>query len=232
MGSKYGSWAVPTGLLGHDSVCYLAGAGEDITFDVALQQEMGCQVHVFDPTPRAVAHFNQLEASVNNNTPFATPTGHKYQIPHPDRFSINFHAIGLWDKADTLKFYAPKNEAHVSFSALNLQKTTDYFEAKVDSVKNLMSKLGHLKVNLLKLDIEGAEYRVIESVLNDGLDVDIICIEFDESHTPLDRHFHKRITRSLRILQNAGYKIFDIDPDFNIALIGPNAYKLLIPINR
>src|SRR5690242_8717937 len=47
----YGSWIVPLGLLGPASVCYLAGAGEDISFDLELVARCRCPVHLFDPVP-------------------------------------------------------------------------------------------------------------------------------------------------------------------------------------
>lgn len=231
LGSPYGSWTVPNNLLNSQSVCYTAGAGEDISFDVALQQQFGCEVHIFDPTPRALAHFNSLKQHITEQRPFKTPTGYEYPSIKPDVFHVQFHYIGLWDKEDTLKFYAPKNEQHVSFSALNLQKTESYFEAKVDSVANIMERLGHNKITLLKMDIEGAEYKVIDSIIEQGIDIDVVCIEFDESHTPLNGQFHKRIAASLQKLKKAGYMVFDIDKTYNYSLISSNAFSKLIAAN-
>ena len=73
------------------------------------------------------------------------------------------------------------------------------------------------------MDIEGAEYRVLDSILEKHIEVDLLCIEFDESHTPLDGKFHKRITQSLNKLKKAGYRIFDIDSTFNYSLISEKA---------
>jgi hypothetical protein len=36
LGSDYGGWYVPIDRLAPHSICYLAGVGEDITFDLAL----------------------------------------------------------------------------------------------------------------------------------------------------------------------------------------------------
>ncbi|MEI3651315.1 MAG: hypothetical protein V6D39_15295 [Dolichospermum lemmermannii FEM_B0920] len=36
LGTKYGGWVIPLGLLISDSVCYFVGWGEDISFDIAL----------------------------------------------------------------------------------------------------------------------------------------------------------------------------------------------------
>ena len=54
MGTRgYGFWSVPEILLGPESVCYLVGTGEDISFDLALIDRFGCTVHAFDPVPSA-----------------------------------------------------------------------------------------------------------------------------------------------------------------------------------
>ena len=182
-GSKYGGWWVPAVDLKPGVVAYCAGAGEDITFDLALHA-VGCQVTTFDPTPRAIAY---VEAAA----------------PSDDRF--RFVPVGWWSRQDTLRFYAPRDPAHVSHSALNLQATQDYFEAPVNTVAALMSELGDTRVDLIKMDIEGAEYEVIDSLLRDGPLPRTLCVEFDQPQ-PLRRTF-KAVAR----LRAAGYDLVKVD---------------------
>jgi hypothetical protein len=77
LGTTYGGWIIPVDAgLTADSICYSAGAGEDISFDCALVERFHCQVRVIDPTPRVIQHFNNLEKAlmsgqrfpVNNST--------------------------------------------------------------------------------------------------------------------------------------------------------------------
>ncbi len=71
-----------------------------------------------------------------------------------------------------------------------------------------MREMGHQRLDLLKLDIEGAEYQVIESLLTDGIEADILCIEFDESAANhLDTKYLDRIESSLRSLLDAGFRV-------------------------
>lgn len=63
-GEHYGGWVVPISVLSESSICYCAGVGEDITFDLALIDTFGCDVFAFDPTPRAVRHVNQHAAGL------------------------------------------------------------------------------------------------------------------------------------------------------------------------
>lgn len=184
LGSKYGGWIVPEEVLRPGAVCYCAGAGEDITFDLALVSKYGCEVHTFDPTPRAIAHVQKVAGGIRE---------------------LHFHPVGLWDKDEVLKFYAPTDPAHVSHSVVNLQNTATYFEAPCRSLTNLMREFGHERIDLLKLDIEGAEQRVIASMLESDVDVRVLCVEFDEAVTGLTAESRKRILATVASLTERGY---------------------------
>ena len=186
IGTEYGGWVVPASLFNEDSICYCVGCGEDISFDTGLIDQFGCDVYGFDPTPRAIEHVRR----VAGNNP-------KY----------HFLEIGLWDKEDTLKFFVPENPDHVSHSLLNLQKTEDYISAKVKRLFPLMEELGHHKLDLLKIDIEGAEYRVLESIIEDTIDIQVICVEYDECYNPLDKNYTARIRASINSLISNGYSL-------------------------
>jgi FkbM family methyltransferase len=186
LGTDYGGWIVPSTLLDRNSVCYCAGAGEDITFDLALAERFGCEVHVFDPTPRAIAHVER--------------------VAEGNRL-IHFQPVGLWDCEAVLKFYAPANPAHVSHSVLNLQNTDTYFEARCCSLAELMQRNGHDRLDLLKIDIEGAEYRVLQSMLTCRIHPRILCIEFDEAVRPVTRDIRARVKQSIGSLLDVGYTL-------------------------
>lgn len=186
IGTKYGGWVIPASLFDAQSVCYCVGCGEDISFDLGLIERFGCEVYAFDPTPRAVKYVAE-HAGQN----------HKY----------HFSEVGLWDKHEILKFYAPKDPKHVSHSLLNLQGTQEFIEVEVKPLKTIMQANSHSKLDLLKLDIEGAEYRVLDSVLADNLDVSVICVEYDEYFSPLDENYLTRIKGSMEKLMAAGYAL-------------------------
>jgi FkbM family methyltransferase len=183
LGSDYGGWWVPSAALVDGANAYCAGAGEDISFDLALW-ERGCRVTTFDPTPRAIAYVERT-------------------APLGDRF--RFLPIGWWDVEDELKFYRPRDAAHVSHSVVNLQHTSDYFVATVKPVRQLMAELGDSHVDLVKMDIEGAEQRTIASLLDDGPLPPVLCVEFDQPQ-PL-----RAIVATVRRLQAAGYTLNKIE---------------------
>jgi FkbM family methyltransferase len=184
IGSGYGGWRIPAGFLDKHSTCYCAGIGEDISFDLGVIKRYGCHVHGFDPTPRAKRFVERVAAS-------------------NDRY--HYHECGLWDSDEVLKFYAPSDSRFVSHSAVNLQKTTQYFQAPCKRISTFMRDLGHRRIDLLKIDIEGAEYRVLRSVVEERLDIGIICVEYDEIHNALDAGYRDRIRESVRSLVSGGY---------------------------
>ncbi|MFX0126493.1 MAG: FkbM family methyltransferase [Candidatus Hodarchaeota archaeon] len=182
LGSKYGGWFVPVDILNENSICYCVGVGEDISFDMELIKRFSCHVFAFDPTPRA-------KKFVEENT---------LNIPN-----FNFYDIGLWSSNEKLKFYAPKDPTHVSHSILNLQKTNNFFIAQCKRLSQIMNDLDHSYIDILKLDIEGAEEAVLDSIITDKLDIKVICIEF---HYPL-----KEITALVKKLTNWNYDLVNID---------------------
>ena len=186
IGSACGGWIVPTKTLSRESICYCVGVGEDITFDLAIIERFGCQVFAYDPTPRAALHVQ------NHAT-------------HCDKYS--YARVGLWDKDEVVKFYAPANPKNVSHSAINLQKTDTYFEAPCKRLRTLLVENGHEQITLLKLDIEGAEYKVVESILADRVKINILCIEYDEAFHPLDHKYKERISTSVNSLLDDGYTL-------------------------
>jgi FkbM family methyltransferase len=184
IGTEYGGWVVPVSLLDSRSICYCLGCGEDISFDLGLIEAFGCNVFAFDPIPRAIEYVRKVAG----------------QNPQ-----YHFSDIGLWDKEDRLRFYVPRNGAHVSHSLLNLQKTDKYIEVRVNRLSQIMKENNHQKIDLLKIDIEGAEYKVIDSIIEDSVDIRVICVEFDEYCNPLDNEFKTRIRSAVNRLIAKGY---------------------------
>lgn len=214
LGTRYGGWIVLANCgLSTDSVCYSAGAGEDISFDCALAERFRCRVRIIDPTPRAIQHFNNLEKAVmtRERFPVNNSTAHYYTITAEDFGRLRFLPIGLADKDAELKFFLPKNPAHVSCSTMNLQKTDEYFTAKCFCLASIMRQQGDVSIDMLKIDIEGAEYTVIKDMVASSLLPRLLLIEFDEVHTPLDSNAGKRISQYIDLLVRSGMRCVAIE---------------------
>ena len=214
LGTVYGGWIIPADAgLTSDSICYSVGAGEDISFDCALVERFHCQVRIIDPTPRAVQHFNNLEKAVKAGQQFPVNNSNEdyYRVTAEDFGRLRFVPVGLADRDTELKFYLPKNPAHVSCSTVNLQKTEEYFVAQCVRLSSLMRQLGDTSIDLLKMDIEGAEYAVIRDIVATKLLPRLLLIEFDEVHTPMDGDARTRIKQHIEMLEQAGMRCIAID---------------------
>jgi hypothetical protein len=82
---------------------------------------------------------------------------------------------------------------------------TDFYEVDVDSIKNIMKENNHSKIDLLKLDIEGAEIEVLNNMIDDEIYPRYLCIEFDLLIQNKDKS--NETPKVVDRLQNAGYKI-------------------------
>lgn len=198
LGSRYGGWVVPLMALDAASVCYCAGVGEDISFDLALIERFDCEVHAFDPTPRAIAHVARVAAG---------------------NARLRFQPVGVWDADEQLRFYAPADPAHVSHSVVNLQNTAAYFEAPCRSLRSLMQARAHDRIDLLKLDIEGAEHRVIASMLAARIPVAVLCVEFDEAALGVTPERRSRIGATVDALAAHGYDLVARDGRANYTFV-------------
>lgn len=213
LGSTNHGYYVPDNYLSNDSVCYCVGAGTDISLDTELAIRFKSKVFIFDPMPYALDHFNDLIASAKLGKPFAAdnnPTGYAYTISAEELRTITYCATGVWNEKQVIKFYVPSRANYAGHSITNLQNTEDYIEAPVDKLANVMQELGHQRLDLLKIEIEGSEYTVIDDVLADNVDVKIMLVEFDEYH---HRKGLARLTairhieQSSQKLMKAGYKL-------------------------
>lgn len=157
LGTEYGGWWVPESMAGPGTIAYCIGAGEDISFDLALL-ERGCTVRTVDPTPRAIAYVESLEI---DNPGFA------------------FAPVAAWTEDTTLRLFAPADPSHVSHSAHNLQGTSDYIDVPAKTLQQLMEDFGDTRIDLLKMDIEGAEINVVPLALQLEPKPKALCIEFD-----------------------------------------------------
>ncbi|MGA2166150.1 MAG: FkbM family methyltransferase [Solirubrobacteraceae bacterium] len=183
IGSSYGAWPIPVDTLSSDSVCYLAGLGEDASFDLGLIERVGCTVHVFDPVPEAARYAETIGA-------------------HEPRF--DFQPIGLWSSDRVLRFYDNAEPGFVSRSATNMHGTGTYFEAQVRSIGSLMREWGHRRIDLLKLSVEGSEYEILGNILAERIPVGVLCVEFAQP-SPLGPIRHQ-----VQALTGAGYQLNDV----------------------
>jgi len=193
LGSDYGGWVFEPSSDLQNSTIISCGLGEDASFDVEFAARFDAKVIIVDPTPRAIAHFAQIQARLGKPASQAYVPGGKqpaaaYDLSKLGKDSLTLEPMALWTEKTTLKFYAPINPAHVSHSIVNYQNNysqeTPYIEVAATTPEALLEKYGLSTVALMKLDIEGAEIKVIEHALKRSIRPRQILVEFDEMNAP------------------------------------------------
>ncbi len=150
-------WVLPASI-SPPPVCYCAGVGENIDLEDGLMELYGARVFAFDPTPRAIRFIEQRK---------------------PDPSRLTFMPVGLWSEDTTLRFVAPDNPGFVSHSVVDPDTTKDFFDAPCRRLSSLMSELGHERIDLLKMNIEGAEYQVLTAMIADRIKPPVLTLTFE-----------------------------------------------------
>jgi len=155
---SYGGWAIPIDILKADSVVVDIGLGEDISFSESLISTYGCYVHGFDPTPKSLVYV---------------------QGRHPQHFQL--HPMGVAGFNRTATFFLPNDPTHVSGSiAKSTHLGANQIAVQLVDLDNVLKIIGQDRIDLLKIDIEGAEYELLESASfrNNAERIRVLCIEF------------------------------------------------------
>jgi len=179
-------WVVDESLLNRESVIYSVGVGSNIDFDIELINSFGATVHAFDPTPRSIEWVKNQQL--------------------PKHFI--FHPFGLSAENGHMDFFPPAKASSTHFSPIDRYgDTNNIVRAPVKDIDTIASELNHKEVDLLKMDIEGAEYEVIEALPKNRVAINQILIEF--------HHMYKGVPISKTVdaistLSNLGFELFNI----------------------
>lgn len=231
VGSQTHGYMLPEGLLDAGSVCYCVGAGEDISFDTELAVQWGCRVVILDPTPVGTRHYELVRQHVLAGEPLSTRNGDpfRYRISPSQLPLLEYLEIGVWNEAGTLRFNEPTRADYPSYSVAMFQESGRWIEAPVDRLAAIMQRQGHAAIDLLKLEIEGAEYAVLDSVIADRVDVKAIVVEFDEVwHVAGRSRAHLfRIRDAARRLARAGWRLAHSTPMYKRLFVREDVYARL-----
>lgn len=183
-GERSGVWTVIPHGLGPDSVVYSFGVGDNLAWELAMIDCFGLTVHAFDPTPASVAWVA------------------RQPLPEP----LRFHPVGLAGHDGALRFDLPRRGSRFNFRPSAAGASTS-IEAPVARLSTLRSQLGHARIDVLKMDIEGGEYDAIDDLLACGVLPRQLLVEFHH-------HFPgvgvEKTGRAVHALRRAGYRIFHV----------------------
>jgi FkbM family methyltransferase len=148
----------------------------------------GVTIHAFDPTPKAV---NWVSAQ-----------------DFPATFK--FHPVGIADYDGTATFNAPARIQDASYTIVKGRGNAAVaVEADVRRLSTIMSQLGHYHIDLLKIDIEGAEYGVVKDLIATRLDIRQLLLEFHHSFETIGV---EETNEAVALLRAHGFALFYVSP--------------------
>lgn len=178
--------------LNQDSIVYAFGVSGHIETEEQLAQAIGCTVHMFDPTPPALAF---METRV------------------PDA-KLPFDPIGVWTKSGPMRFYVDRRPEVKNLSVVNMYHTDSYIEAPCLTLQDIMKRKGHERIDLLKMDIEGSALPVVLHMLTDtDLRPDQIVCSLERPHFVFNAsfsevlHYLSQKMKLYKTLRDAGYRL-------------------------
>jgi FkbM family methyltransferase len=182
-GSNYGGWSIFSGSINENSVVYSVGLGTDVSFDQSIIGKYNCKVFGIDPTP-GVEDF----------------------IMKSNLKGFSYIKAGLAETTGQAKFFLPDNPEFISHS-FKSENTSEYILVDVYNLADLMKLNGHDKIDLLKCDIEGFEYGVINFLIEKNLKIKQLLIEF---HHGMYGFTNEDTINSIKNLKDYGFKLFNI----------------------
>ena len=180
------AWCICPDGLTRDSVVYSFGVGRDISFDLDLIERFGLTVHAFDPTPGSISWIKSQ------------------QLPA----QFHMHEFGLAHIDGAVRLYPPEISRHISHSVFYREKTAaNAIDVPVRRLATIAQNLGHGRIDLLKMDIEGAEYAALSECLDSFPMIDQLLVEF---HHRMPGAGIEKTRQALHALKAHGFLVFNV----------------------
>jgi FkbM family methyltransferase len=169
-------------------IVYSAGVGEDISFDIDIMAQFtNCNIFAFDPTPKSIQWIKKQNLPAN----------------------YNFFPYGISYKTRMETMYLPKNQNHISgsiYESNHLSKENN-ISVQMKCFEDIINENNHEYIDIIKMDIEGSEFAIIENSNFDKIKCGQILVEFHERFFDNGKYLLKK---SLNILKKNGYCCFAI----------------------
>jgi len=195
-GNDYGGYYICSEILNQDEkeiIVYSAGIGKDISFDLDILKAFdNCKVFAFDPTPTTIEWLGQQDL--------------------PDNFI--FSPYGISSKTGEETMYFPKIKDHDWSAYKIINKPVDNeIIVQMKRIEDIMKENSHKYIDILKMDIEGSEFSIIENLNYSEINCGQITLEF---HKRFFKNGRQMFTKAINTLQANGYYCFAVAKKENV----------------
>jgi len=161
--------------------------GSSVGLFTELAKDKGAKkIVAFEVSDRATKIFNNL---------------------HGKDSRVELIKMAVWDKKETIKIYEDQDNSIISSA---ITKTDKYFETPAVDLDSVFRGNRIEKVSLMKMDIEGSEYKAFDGLSDENLlKIENIILEF---HDNVGKVLRNKILKRL-INLGMGYQIYQEDCD-------------------
>ena len=187
--SEQSGWRFFAPLINEKSIVYSIGISDDTGFEEDIISLYGANVYAFDPTPHCLEWIERQKL--------------------PEKFIFYpWAAAGNDGNIYLYPLISNKGKKSKIMYTFLSEKADNGIEVKALTTSSMAKELGHSHIDVLKMDIEGAEYGVINSLIRESLlRPNMILVEFHHRFKGLTKQNTEDAVNQLR---QTGYKIADI----------------------
>lgn len=194
-----GNYKILPNNLSKNSIIYSCGIAENTTFDDAISKKFDCDVFMFDPTKESKKF---MDTNINPK--------------------LKFFNIGIWKFDGNIKFYSDTD--NINLSVTNLFHTKTYKVLPCKSIATLMKEHKQNIIDVLKMDIEGASFEILNDLLNKNIYPKQIVVELERPFFIYNASFFELISylnkrrKLLNRLKRLGYDLVEIKANELLAI--------------
>ncbi|MES2646941.1 MAG: FkbM family methyltransferase [Bacteroidota bacterium] len=177
-------------LLNKTAIVYSFGIRQNISFETAIINQHASHVFAFDATRGSILWVEK-------------------QVLPP---AFNFHPFGLNKRNGTVNFKIPGNKQLLSARFANQPFVAERLPipVSVKSFTDITLQFEHKQIDILKIDLDGSEYEVLDSILTSRIEVVQLLIKINEKRFADGKTRTKKLFASLK---EHGYEIFAVSND-------------------
>ena len=202
-GSEYGGFYVREEVLNpkKDLLIYSIGVGKDISFDKKIAAKYkNAKILLFDPTPISIDWIKTKKLPAN----------------------FSFYPVGVSSQNRTEKMYFPKNHV-ASYTVFGEQDDAkDEILVNMQTIESIAEEHGHTEIDILKMDIEGSEFEVLNTLNFNKLSFGQILVEF---HERFIENGEEVLANTIARLEENGYECFAISDGYEYSFVNTSFSK-------
>lgn len=208
-GTSYGGWMYLSDIITNNSIIYSFGIGKDLSWDINLIREKNCHIFGFDNTPMSNKWFSQVQ---------------QHQPELKRFFHKQPYLLANYDGVMTVNLPVNHGISFVNTKNSKLKFKSKPYTLQCRTLKTLMKMLNHERIDILKIDVEGAEFDIFNELVkeysNDMTSLIPACQLLIEFHV---RFFDKPNLRisTIKNLNILGFEEIYSDNLENIMLMNP-----------